>query len=78
MDMCEYDTLDADVCDGIDFWTVWRYYFWIPVLMSLTDVLMTLSILTTRYRGKQDSMLMEDVTILSYDLDWFGCRWLNK
>ena len=42
MDMCEYDTLDADVCDETDFWTVWSYYFWILALISLTDVLMTL------------------------------------
>jgi len=69
MHMYENNTLDACVCIETDFWTVWRYYFWIPVLMSLTDVLMTLSILTTRCRGEQDSMLIEDVTILSYDLD---------
>ena len=76
--MCEYDTLDADVCDETDFWTVWRYYFLILALMSLTDVLMTLSTLTLRCRCELDSMLIEDVTLLSYDLNWFGYRWLNK
>ena len=65
MDMCEYDTRDADVCDGTDFW---RYYFQIFALMSLTDVLMTLSTLTTKYRCNIDFMSIEDV-ILSYDLD---------
>ena len=43
-------------------------------LMSLTDVLMTLLILTTRCRGDQDSVLIEDITLLSYDLDWIGYR----
>ena len=38
-------------------------------LMNLTDVLMTLLILTTRYRGDLDSMMIEDITLLSYDLD---------
>ena len=47
IDMCEYDTLDADVYDRTDFWNVWSYYFWILALMSLADVLMTLLILTT-------------------------------
>jgi len=42
--MYDYNTLDASVYDGIDFWTVWSYYFWILALMSLTDVLMTLLI----------------------------------
>jgi len=37
--------------------------------MSLTDVLMTLSILTTRCRGELDYMLIENVTLLSYDFD---------
>ena len=78
MKMCEYDTLDADVCDKTDFWTVWRYYFWILALMSLTNVLMTLLILTTRYRGNLDYVLIENVTLFSYDLDWFGYRWLNE
>ena len=78
MDMCEYDTLDDDVCDGTDFWTVWSYYFWILALMSLTDVLMTLLILITRWRGDLDSVLIEDVTFLNYDLDWIGYQWLNK
>ena len=27
--MCEYDTLDSDVYDGTNFWTVRSYYFWI-------------------------------------------------
>ena len=39
-------------------------------LMNLTDVLMTLLILTTRYRGDLDSMLIEDITFLSYDLGY--------
>ena len=69
MDMYEYGTLDAEVCDGIDFWTVQNYYFWILALMSLTDILMILLILTTRCRGDLDSMLIEDVTLLSYDFD---------
>jgi len=34
--MCEYDTLDSDVYDGIDFWIVRSYYFGILPLMSLT------------------------------------------
>ena len=33
-------------------------------LTNLTDVLMTLSILTTRCRGDLDPMLIEDVTLL--------------
>ena len=36
---------------------------------ELTDIVMTLLILTTRYRGDLDSMLIEDITFLSYDLD---------
>ena len=39
-------------------------------LMNLTDVLMTLLILTTRYRGDLDSILIEDITFLSYDLEY--------
>ena len=74
MDMCEYDTLDADVYDVTDFWTVRSFHFWILALMSFTDVLMTLLILTTRCRGDIDSVLIEDVTLLSYDLDWIGYR----
>ena len=69
MDMCEYHTLDADVYNGIDFWTIRSYYFWILALMSLTDILMTLLILTTRCRGDLDSTLIEDVALLSYDFD---------
>ena len=38
-------------------------------LVSLTDIVMTLLILTTRYRGDLDSMVIEDITLLSYDLD---------
>jgi len=74
MDIYEYDTLDADVSDWTDFWTIWSYYFWILALMSLTGVLMTLLILTTRCRGNLDFILIEDVTFLSYDLDWIGYR----
>ena len=33
------------------------------------DILMILLILTIRYRGDLDSMLIEDVTLLSYDFD---------
>jgi len=69
MDMYEYNTIDASVYDGTDFWTIRSYYFWILALLSLTDVLMTLLILTTRCRGDLDSVLIEDVTLLSYDLD---------
>ena len=47
MVMYEYDTLDASVYDETDFWTVRRYYFWIITLVSLTDIVMTLLILTT-------------------------------
>ena len=68
MDMCEYDTLNINVCDGIDFWTVWSYYFWIPPLMSLTDVLMTLLIFITRCRDDLDFILIADVAVLNYDL----------
>jgi len=75
MDMCEYDTLDVDVCDGTDFWTIWSYYFWIPPSMSLTDVLMTLLISITRYRDDPDFILIEDVTLLNYDL---GFGWLKQ
>ena len=64
MHMYEYNTLDASVYNETDFWTIWIYCFWILVLMSLTDVLTTLSILTTRCRGDLDSMLIEDVTLL--------------
>jgi len=67
--MSEYNTLDANVCIDTDFWTVWRYYFWIIALMSLTDGLMTLLILTTRCRGDLDFILIEDVTLLSSDFD---------
>jgi len=37
--------------------------FLIIALVSLTDIVMTLLILTTRYRGDLDSMLIEDVTL---------------
>ena len=74
MDMYEYNTIDASVYDGTDFWTIWSYYFWILALMSLTDVLMILSVLTTRYRGDLDSMLIENVTLLKYDLNCCGYR----
>jgi len=69
MHVYEYNTLHASVCVETDFWTGWRYYFSILALMSLTDGLVTLSILTTRGRGELDSMLIEDVTLLSYDFD---------
>ena len=69
MDIYEYDTLDASIHDETDFWTVRSYYFGILALMNLTEVLMTLLILTTRCRGNLDSILIEDVTLLSYDLD---------
>ena len=69
MDMYKYNTLDASVYDETDFWTIRSYYFWIITLVSLTDIVMTLLILTTRYGGDLDSMLIEDVTLLSYDLD---------
>ena len=67
--MYEYDTLDSTVYDGTDFWTVRNYYFWIFALMSLTDVLMILLILTTRCRDDLDFMLIEDVTLLNYDFN---------
>ena len=44
MTMYEYNTLDASVYDETDFWTIRSYYFQIPPLVSLTDVLMTLLI----------------------------------
>ena len=68
MNICEYDTLNADVCDGTDFWTVWSYYFCILPLMSLTDVLMILLTSITRYKDDLDFMLIEDVALLNYDL----------
>jgi len=37
--------------------------------MSLTDVLMILLILTTKCKGDLDSMLIENVTLLSYEFD---------
>ena len=40
----------------------------------MTDIVMTLLILTTRYRGDLDSMLIEDVTLLSYN---FGLIWIS-
>jgi len=69
--MCEYDTLESDVYDGIEFWTVRSYYFWILPLMSLTGVLMTSLILTNRCRDDLDSISIEDVTLFSYDLDLY-------
>jgi len=36
--------------------------------MSLTDVLMTLLILITRYRADLDFISIEDVALLNYDL----------
>jgi len=68
--MCEYDTLDSDVYDGTDFWTVKSYYFWILVLMSLIDVLMIVLILITRCKDDLDFILIEDVILFSYDLDF--------
>jgi len=68
MDMYEYNTLDASVYDETDFWTIRSYYFWIPPLVSLTDVLMTLLILITRYREDLDFILIEDVTLFNYEL----------
>ena len=41
-----------------------------PPLMSLTDVLMTLLILITRYRDDLDFILIENVTLLNYGLDF--------
>ena len=39
---------------------------------------MTLSILTTRCKGELDSVLIEDVTLLSYDLiDLYIDDWMN-
>ena len=47
--------------------------------MSLTDVLMILLILTIRCRGDLDSMLIENITLLNYDLDWFVYDdWINR
>jgi len=69
MDMYKYNTLDASVYDETDFWTVRSHYFWIIALVSLIDILMILLILTTRCRGDLDSLLIEDVTLLSYDFD---------
>ena len=37
---------------------------------ELADILMTLLILTTKCRSDLDSMLIEDITLLSYDLDY--------
>jgi len=34
---CEYDTLDSEVYDGMKFWAVRSYYFWILPFMSLTE-----------------------------------------
>ena len=68
MDMREYVTLDASVYDETDFWTIRSYYFWIALLVSLTDVLMTLLILITRYRDDLDFTLIEDVALHNYDL----------
>jgi len=68
--MREYDTLDVDVYDGTNFWTVKSYYFWILALMSLTDVLITLLILTTRCKNDQDFILIEDITLFTYDLNY--------
>ena len=67
--MCENDTLDSSVYDKTDFWIVRSYYFWIIALVSLIDILMILLILTIKYRGDLDSMLIEDVTLRSYDFD---------
>ena len=76
MDMSEYNYLDASVIVETDFWTIKSYYFWIPPLVSLTDVLMSLLILITKYREDLDFILIEDVTLLNYDL-WF-LDWWNK
>jgi len=65
MDMSEYNTLDSSVCVETDFWTNRSYYFWIPLLVSLTDVLMTLLILITRYREDLDFILIEDVALVN-------------
>jgi len=69
MDMYEYNTIDTSVYDETDVWTVRSYYFLILTLMSLTDVLMILSILTTKRKGDLDSMLIEEVKLLSYDFE---------
>ena len=37
-------------------------------MISLTDVMMTLLILITRYRDDLDFILIEDVALLNYDL----------
>ena len=42
--------------------------------MSLTDIVMPLWILTARCKGDLDSMLIEDVSLFSYDFDLFGYR----
>jgi len=68
--MCEYDILDSNIYCGTNFWTVRNYYFWNLALMSLTDVLMILFILTIGCRDDLDFILIEDVTLFSYDLDW--------
>ena len=70
--MCEYDTLDYNVNDGTNFWTVSSYYLCILALMSLTNVLMILLILTIRGRDDLDFILIKGVTFLSYELDWIG------
>ena len=67
--MCEYDTLDSDIYDETDFKTVRSYYFWILPMMNLSDVLMTLLILTTRCRDDLDFMLIEDVLLVICDFD---------
>ena len=66
MDMYEYNTLDLSVYDETYFLTIRSYYFWIPPLVSLTDVLMTLLIL----REDLDFILIEDVALLNYDLSF--------
>ena len=69
MDMYEYNILDASVYDETDFCTIRSHYFWIITLVSLIYILIILLLLTTRCRGDLDSILIEDVTLLSYDFD---------
>ena len=66
--MCEYDTLNTMYMMRLTFWIVWSYHFWIPPSMSMTDVLMTLLILITRYKDDLDFILIENVAHLNYDL----------
>ena len=67
INMYEYNTLDANVYDETDFWTIRSYYFQIPPLVSLTDVLMTLLILITRYR---DDIMFRCVNMIPLTLTY--------